>query len=260
MPWKSVVAKLLDPYDFKACLLPGLLVLLPAIAFLTLLYGSKNPVLVALLSVLSSCGGPYLLASFIRTWGQSAQERLYKKWGAQPSTILLRHRDQRLANQTKLRYQQLVKCKLGIMMPSSDEEAADPGAADNSYRAAADALRPLTGDKKKYPFIFKELVAYGFNRNAFGARWFGVIVTIIVMFATLTQAGALQTTEPWFQMADLYSLKIAHILILTVSAVQLLMWIFHFTPNTVEQAGFTYALRLWESLETVGKKPVRKMQ
>lgn len=81
MPWKSVVTKLLDPYDFKARLLPGLLVLLPVIAFLILLYGSKNPALVALLSVLSACGGPYLLANFIRTWGQIAQERLYIKWG-----------------------------------------------------------------------------------------------------------------------------------------------------------------------------------
>lgn len=88
MQWGSAVAKLLDPYDMKARLLPGLLVLLPAIVFLALLYGPKNPAPATLLSVISACGGPYLLASFIRTRGQNAQEGLYKKWGAQPSSTV----------------------------------------------------------------------------------------------------------------------------------------------------------------------------
>lgn len=258
MQWGAVFTKLLDPYDIKARLFPGLLVILPAIAFLALLYGPKNPILVILVSVLSTCGGPYFLASFIRTWGQRAQENLYRKWGGQPSTILLRHRDKRLANQTKLRYQQLATSKLGVTMPSPDEEVQNPIAADNAYVAAADALRPLTVDKKKYPFVFKELVAYGFNRNAFGARWVGASIAIVVIAATLVHASVLQTTAPLFQTQNLQFLKFSHVLTLTLSVALLFMWLFHFTPKTVEQAGFSYALRLWESLETITKKPARK--
>lgn len=81
MSWSAVFAKLLDPYDFKARLFPGLLVLLPAIVFLVLVYGPKHPLVVALSSVLATCGGPYLLVSFVRTWGQRAQDRLNAKWG-----------------------------------------------------------------------------------------------------------------------------------------------------------------------------------
>ena len=258
MNWGAVFAKLVDPYDIKARLFPGLLVLLPAIAFLALLYGHSNPVLATLASVLSTCGGPYLLASFVRTWGQRAQEALYKKWGAQPTTILLRHRDQRLSNQTKLRYQHLATSKLGVTMPSRDQEADDTVAADHAYVAAADALRPLTVDQKKYPFVFKELVAYGYNRNAYGVRWLGAGVAMVVIVATLAHAGVLQTTAPLFRTQNLLSLKFAHVLTLALSVSLLLMWLFHFTRKTVEQAGFSYALRLWESLETIGKKSAPK--
>ena len=51
MQWAAVFEKLLDPYDVKARLFPGLLVLLPAIAFLALLYGATNPVLATLTRV-----------------------------------------------------------------------------------------------------------------------------------------------------------------------------------------------------------------
>lgn len=258
MQWQSYVTKFLDPYDIKARLFPGLLVLLPIITFFALLFGPKNPALATLMSIVSVCGGPYLLASFVRTRGQNAQESLYIKWGGQPSTILMRHRGQRLASQTKIRYQQLVTTKLGVVMPSIQEEERDPSAADNSYRAAADALRPLVIDKKKYPFVFKELIAYGFNRNSFGVRWIGAGITLVVIVATFAQAGIFQSTSPWIQENSFSQLKFAHILILLVCIFLLLMWMLHFTAKTVEQAGFSYALRLWESLESVGKRPVRK--
>lgn len=164
MQWATVFAKLLDPYDLKARLFPGLLVLLPAIVYLVLLYGSRHPLVVALSTVLATCGGPYLLASFVRTWGQRAQSRLNTKWGGQPSTIMMRHKDSRLPQQTKQRYHSLVTSKLGIAMPTAEDEQSDPQKADQAYVAAADALRPRTNDPKKFPLVFKELVAYGYNR------------------------------------------------------------------------------------------------
>ena len=104
MNWTVNFDKMLDPYDVKARLFPGLLVLLPALLFLGLLYGTKSPLVVGLSAVLGTCGGPYLLANFVRTWGQRAQDRLFQEWGAPPSTIILRHRDTTLPSQTKLRY------------------------------------------------------------------------------------------------------------------------------------------------------------
>lgn len=251
MQWATVFAKLLDPYDLKARLFPGLLVLLPAIVFLVLVYGSKHPLVVALSSILATCGGPYLLASFVRTWGQRAQDRLNRKWGGQPSTIMMRHRDSRLPQQTKQRYHSLVTSKLGIAMPTPQDELSDPQKADQAYVAAADLLRPQTNDPKKFPFVFKELVAYGYNRNTYGSRWVGLLVSLSVAAVTMLEAGALNFQQPYLTLEVLAP---QHALVLVVSMIFILLWCFHFTGLTVEQAGYSYAKRLWEALEKVPKK------
>jgi hypothetical protein len=252
--WSALFEKLLDPYDVKARLLPGLLVLVPAIAFLVLLYGRQSPAVVGLAAVLSSCGGPYLLASFVRTWGQRAQDRLFRKWGAQPSTIMLRHRDGTLSMQTKLKYHKLVESRLAVAMPTADDELRNPGAADVAYASAGEALRPLTNDRKKYPFVFKELVAYGFNRNAHGARWVGLTVAVLTLLAAALHAGALRLSPI---SLDLATLDNPHIMVIVLGLGMAGLWCLHFTSATVRMAGFSYAKRLWEALEKIQRKPSR---
>ena len=99
-----------------------------------------------------------------------AHQKQLLRLGGQPSTILLRHRDTTLPTLTKRHYHELAATRLGIAMPSVEEELKDPAHADLAYVAAADALRPQTNDRRAFPFVFRELVAYGFNRNAHGAR------------------------------------------------------------------------------------------
>jgi hypothetical protein len=249
--------KLLDPYDLKARYLPGLLMLLPAILCIAILYGAKNPMVVTLCSVLSACGGPYLLASFVRTWGQHAQDRLILQWGGQPTTILLRHGHQQLPPMTKQRYAELLATKLGIRLPTAEEEKRDPAVADQAYVAAADALRPLTNDRKTFPFVFKELVAYGFNRNAHGSRWVGLAVALLTIAFTLVHVGMLHAASPYWTPADL---EPGPATVVIVAMIFCCLWCFHFTAGTVRQSGFAYAKRLWEALEKVPKKRASKAQ
>lgn len=246
--------KLLDPYDLTARLLPGLLVLLPAILCIALLYGAKSPIAVALASVLATCGGPYLLSSLVRTWGQRAQNRLFRQWGGQPTTLLLRHRDDHLPPLTKGRYRELAASRLGVVLPTDVEEEENPAMADHAYVAAADALRPLTNDRKAFPFVFKELVAYGFNRNAHGSRWVGLAVAAATAVTAMAHGGSLRNQPPYWAMTDLDT---AHIVVLFVCVGFACLWCFHFSAQTVQQAGFSYAKRLWEALEKVPKRPVR---
>ena len=254
MNWTSIFDKLLDSYNVRARLFPGLLVLLPAILYVALLYGTKNPVVVGLSSVLVACGGPYLLSSFVRTWGLRAQERLFRSWGAQPSTILLRHRDTTLPTLTKRHYHELAAARLGVAMPSVEEELKDPAHADLAYVAAADALRPQTNDRRAFPFVFRELVAYGFNRNAHGARWTGLGVAAITVIATLAHAGAFVLDSPhWHTPA----LDDAHIIVMISALAMAILWCAHFTGETVRLAGVSYAKRLWEALDQVPQKRSR---
>lgn len=246
--------KVLDRYDLTARLLPGLLVLLPAILCIALLFGAKSPIAVALSSILATCGGPYLLSSFVRTWGQRAQDRLFRQWGGQPSTILLRQCDDYLPPQTKERYRELVASRLGVTLPTSDEEMHKPSMADQAYVAAADSLRLFTDDPKKFPFVFKELIAYGFNRNAHGSRWVGLTVCAATFTATLIHAGSLHIQPPYWTSSDPHT---SHITVMVVTVGFACLWCFHFTAQTVRQAGFSYAKRLWEALEKLPKKPTR---
>ena len=251
MNWPAAFEKALDPYELRARLFPGLLVLLPVILFFALVLGTKNPVVVGLGAVMSACGGPYFLSSFVRTWGQRAQDQLYLQWGGQPSTILLRYRDTRLPTPTKDRYRALAASKLGMRLASGEDESADPMQADQASAAAVDVLRPLTNDRKAFPFVFKELVAYGFNRNAYGTRWVGLGVAGATVIATLVHAGALRMT-PSILAGE--SLDGAHIAVLLVAIGLSALWCFHFTAKTVEQAGYSYAKRLLEALEKLPRK------
>ena len=246
--------KILDLYDLTARLLPGLLVLLPAILCISVLYGAKSPIAIALGSVLATCGGPYLLSSFVRTWGQRVQVRLFQQWGGQPTTLLLRHRHDHLPPLTKERYRDLAASRLGITLPSDSEEEQNPALADQAYIAAADALRPLTNDRRAFPFVFKELVAYGFNRNAHGSRWVGLSVAAATVVAALMHAGLLHVQPSYWTVAELDT---SHIVVVVVACGFACLWCFHFTAQTVEQAGFSYAKRLWEALEKLPRKSVR---
>ena len=245
--------KVLDPYDLTARLLPGLLVLSPAILCIAVLYGARSPIAVALASVLATCGGPYLLSSFVRTWGQRAQDRLFQQCGGQPTTILLRNRLDHLPPQTKERYRELAASRLGVTLPTAGEEANDPANADLAYVAAADALRPLTNDRKAFPFVFKELVAYGFNRNAHGSRWVGLSVAVATVVTALMHAGLLHIQEPYWTGT---ALDTSHMVVMAVAIGFAFLWCFHFTAKNVQLAGFGYAKRLWEALEKLPKKPL----
>ncbi|MEJ5896856.1 hypothetical protein WIT60_08345 [Aquabacterium sp. G14] len=247
-------SKILDAYDLTARLLPGLLVLLPAILSIALLYGAKNLIAVTLASVLGACGGPYLLSSFVRTWGQRAQDRLFRQWGGQPTTLLLRHRHGHLPPLTRERYRELASSRLGIALPSDGEEKDDPAKADQTYAAAVDALRPLTNDRRAFPFVFKELVSYGFIRNAHGSRWVGLAVAVATAVMSLMHADVLHMQPPYLAQNNLDT---PHIVLLLVASGFASLWCFHFTANTVQQAGFSYAKRLLEALEKVPKKPRR---
>lgn len=251
MAWPQIADKLLDPYSTKARLAPGLLLLLPVILFLVCTLGPKSPLLTALSSVLVACGGPYALSSFVRTYGQRAQDQLYLAWGGKPTTLILRHSDTRLSPGTKKLYHEHIATEFNLSVPSAEEEARDMATADNVYLDATNRLIQATRDSKRYPLVFKELVAYGFNRNCYGIRWIGAAVSLAVFSLTLVHIGALPWRD-WPAFSDkLASITTESGLSLLVSAGMLLVWLFHFTGGTVKQSGFTYAERLCEALTKV---------
>ncbi|WP_296710630.1 hypothetical protein [Rhodoblastus sp.] len=128
----------------------------------------------------------FALSQAARELGKREEARLLGDWGAWPSTSILRHSDQTFDLLTKMRYhRRLVKLGAVERMPTSDEEAADPVAADKIYSSAAVWLRTKTRDTKKFPLIFSENINYGFRRNLLGCKALGVTIASTVCVGDL---------------------------------------------------------------------------
>lgn len=247
----AALEKVRDPYDRKARLAPGLWVVFPVLVAAACLLGPKHPLLTTLGSLLAACGAPYLLGSIVRTWGQGAERRLYTKWGGKPTTIILRHRDTTLGLYTKQGYHELISRKLDVPIPSAASEAADPVMADEAYRSATEHAIKLTRDTKKFSMLFKELIAYGFNRNMHGARQVGSVICLITLSIAMLHANALELTSPYLNIHAVASMSIGEQLTAWTALIFLALWLFHFTEATVKAAAFAYAIRLMECLPNI---------
>lgn len=245
----KILDLVIDPYERKARVTPGLLVCLPIFVPLVCVYGPKQPTLTALVSLLGGCGAIYALASIARGLGKKLEEALVIKWGGMPTTISLRHRDKFFDPITKQRYHADIYSKLGIALPSADQEAANPSEADETYVGATRRLRELTrGDKQ---LLLKENIAYGFHRNMLAMKWMGLLTSVIGLIYGLVIAGVLQLKPLGTTFENLGDPGLASGLTILVSLGMLLAWTFYFDEDKVRRIGFTYAERLFERLPSL---------
>lgn len=239
----DVLKEVRDPYERKARMAPGLLVVLPLLVPVLWIFGPKNPYVTALLGLISSCGAIYGLASIARGRGKRLEERLVREWDGMPSTRMLRHRDDFLDQVSKARYHDDIRRKLGIAIPTSAGEAADPAAADAAYIAAARALRERTRSKA-HGLLLKENIAYGFHRNMSAMRPFGFVSSMLGMGVGVVLSKTVQL-HPFD--VDFDRLTAAGGITFVVSLALLLAWLY-FTHDAVRRIGYVYAERLLESL------------
>lgn len=253
----GIFALIKDPYERKARLTPGLIVSLPLLVPLVTIYGPKHPVLSALIGLLGGCGALYLLASIARGRGKQLEEALVKEWGGMPTTIALRHRDTSVLDSvSKQRYHDLITSRLGIIMPTAIEEAADPVRADNLYMGATKRIRELTrGDKS---LLLTENIAYGFHRNMLAMKSVGIATCLFGLAHALIIAKVLQLAPPGFAPHRLADPGLAASMTLLISVVLLAAWLLYFNKEMVRRIGVAYAERLFECLASLPSTAPRK--
>jgi hypothetical protein len=252
----SLIDLIKDPYERKARVTPGLLVALPLLVPLLCVYGPRHPVLTGVLALLGGCGAIYGLASVARGRGKQLEEALVRDWGGMPTTIVLRHSDSFLDSVSKQRYHTAIAAKLGIAMPTAEEEAADPAKADDAYIGATKRLRELTRSNKS--LLLKENIAYGFHRNMLAMKPVGVVASVLGMLYGLAFAGVVQVNVPYVAPANLLNPGLAAGLSLLVSISLLAAWLFYFDKAAVRRIGFAYAERLFELLPSLPSAAPRK--
>ena len=245
-----------DPYERKARVVPGLLVALPVLVPLLCVYGVKHPVLTGVIGLLSSCGAIYALASVARGLGKKLEDILVTKWGGMPTTIALRHRDKFLDGVSKQRYHTAITAKLGITMPTAEEESESPDKADDIYVGATKRLRELTRSNKQ--LLLKENIAYGFHRNMLAMKPVGIVSCLLGIGYGLLSAKVLQVIPPHFDPVYFSNPGLAASLTLLISIALLAAWLLYFDQNAVKRMGFVYAERLFECLPSLPSSTPRK--
>ena len=117
-----------------------------------------------------------------------------------PTTIALRHRDNFLDSVSKARYHEAICSKLGIEMPTPDDEATDPAKADDTYLGATKRLRELTRSDKH--LLLKENIAYGFHRNMLAMKPVGILTSTIGLLYGLLIGKVLSFIPPYADLAN----------------------------------------------------------
>jgi hypothetical protein len=229
----------LDEYDRNARLKPALLAVLP-IGLLIVGQGLRYSVVVGLFAgPLTAIGFAFVLAEFGRDWGRAKQGYLFSLWGGKPTTAKLRHRDMGLNPYTRARYHEIASKLIRKTLPSVVEEEADPQAADQMYESVGDCLVEQTRDKNTFPLVFKELVSYGFRRNLWGVKPFGVSLALSCVVLQFMILNFQRSIDP------------AQFLMTLSNIVLVLCWTLVVRPSWVRVAAEAYAERLLASCVTI---------
>jgi hypothetical protein len=247
--------KLFDTYSLNARVKPAFLVFFPVVISLFVLYEPSRSWGGASLTLIISFGIISFAANQMSTRGNIIQEKLFKKWGAAPTTIIMRHSDVRLDKYTKNRYTQRLEALVNnFSAVSLEQELANRDDADQMYRTATNYLREHTRDTKKYTLIFNENISYGFSRNIRAFKWVGIAINLLVLACSLfviVQKNKEIVTQQFSDM--LFLLPFEQTSLIAILILGLLVWIFIVTEKWVEVRAFAYARALLASCEQIEK-------
>jgi hypothetical protein len=237
--------RILDIYSVKARWSPAFLVALPLLLACVALIPSLSA-WNKLWPLIGGAGVVILIDQLGRDAGKRMQPGLWASCGGAPTTAALRHRDSPNPVLLARRHEKLHGLT-GHALPTADEERSDPSAADHVYETVTAVLISRTRQRRKdFPLIFVENCNYGFRRNMLGLRPWGLWVAFASALAALaglaiTLAGIAKFPEGFLSA------------VLAVSVVALVIWWRVVTRDWVKRAAESYAERLFEATESLGR-------
>lgn len=239
-----MLSSLFDEYSLNARVRPALLVLLPLIVAAYLTFPQLYTLGAALVGLVSICGFITALAHFTRHRGRLVESALYKSWGGKITTKLLRHRDSTLDRVTKLRYHDFLSRNIpGWELQTPDDEAKDPSRADSFYESATKWLLEKTRDTSKYNLLFKENIGYGFRRNCYGVKAYGIAISVcslaLAAWSFCSRIGESAAGAMYIYASAAFSVLL------------LCWWTFVVRSSWVEDAARSYSIRLLASCDSI---------
>lgn len=234
----------LDRYAYQARLLPALIAFTPLGFAVAVWFPGETATWNWLGTLFISLGLAALLSQLGRDLGKRKELWLFKQWGGIPTTKMLSHRLSKLSSITLKRYHSKLQTLLPeTKIPTPSEEAQSPTSANHVYDSCVLFLREKTRDQEKFPVVFAENVNYGFRRNLWALKTFGIPSSLVGIASC-----SLAIIHRWRVNPSALLLSIVGI---TMSAVLLLLWLVTFNPNWVRVAADAYAERLLGSLDNL---------
>lgn len=237
---------MVDSYTLKARVYPMIILFFPII-IIGIFYSIQFGAVILFLSSLGIVGAlMYLFSQIGRDRGKLKEPGLWEMWGGAPTVQLIRLSDKRIDPHTKERYRQKLQglCPVPIV-PDIASENSNSHAANEVYRTWTKYLIAKTRDTKIYSLLLKDNTSYGFRRNLWGLKLYGILLTAFLLIANYAFWYSRTNLSDPLSYPDnfIYS----EIALLGV----LFFWIIQVTPNWIKIPAFSYAERLYESLENM---------
>ncbi|KAA6321186.1 hypothetical protein EZS27_029135 [termite gut metagenome] len=232
----------INQYSLQARVYPSFIVLMPVL-LLAIFYITDFKIYLHYITAVISVGlTSYLLSQLGRDRGKNKENMLFKLIGGKPTTKILRHSNDILDDYTKERYYNALRSKINnISIPTLEEETQTPSKADEIYNSCAKYLISKTRDTEKYNLLFKENISYGFRRNLWGMKSWGLAILFVCFLIHLTIATNFFSSFSFTPTKDAF----LYALFLFI----LIFWVFIVQPNWVKVVAIEYAKRLYETLE-----------
>jgi len=230
----------LDAYTFRARIAPALLVILPFVLGLTAWLPLEAPLQTILLGFGGMIALTALAAQLGRDRGRKLQPELFRRWGGAPSDLMLSFRHSSLDQETIRRYHEQLRWALpGLRIPGTrEEEDASPEVAMQVY---ATCTRFLMERTRMDPLVNEENANFGYRRNLFGLKPFGISTSILGFGLSLARTWQLGLATP--------SAPVPSVVYGVLSLLLLLVWVYWITESWVRAAGHAYSLRLLAACE-----------
>ena len=247
------ISKYFDEYSFNARVKPALFLVFPIFISLLVLFEPSRTWTGFTVTFLVAFGVINFAANQMSAKGNVLQDKLFKKWGGAPTTIILRHTDNTIDSVTKSRYMDRLALLISNFRPTTPEfEQANPERADELYRSASNYLREHTRNTAIYPLVFKENIAYGFARNIRAFKSLGIFITVSSLLGSLV-ITYLDATTLGIMSPRLVIQKISfpYLGLIAIHLSMLCAWVFLVTESWVKLRGVAYAKRLYSACEKI---------
>lgn len=233
-----------DRYSYRARMRPALIACAPLAVWLSLWMPTDSAGARLAWTALFSCGVAALLPHIARDLGGAREPSLFRSWGGPPTTRLLSHQLSPLDRVTLARHHAKLRALApDLPLPTAAEEAANISAANAIYGSAIAILRERTRDHEKFSLVFEENVSYGFRRNLWALKPFGLTFATVGLIGCMYFAAHHSGDDP--KLARQATVGAA------ICATILAAWILIITPEWVHVAARAYADSLIGALDNI---------